>query len=135
MAATLPVPIEFSLPDGWLAPPPDEVGATGVAFVAIEPESRDGFTANITISGELREDTANLEWIADESVQRLGKIGRVQIIKRTQVGSGLAPALTQNLRLATQLHGRPIDLVQSQVFLVMRDTSEPLKRAVIELAL
>ncbi|MCX5129755.1 hypothetical protein OOK25_39665, partial [Streptomyces sp. NBC_00347] len=52
MPTTLPVPIEFRLPEGWQPAPPDEVGAPGVAFVALHPQPDSGFTANITIDGE-----------------------------------------------------------------------------------
>ena len=37
MVSELPVRIEFSLPEGWQATPPDEAGAPGVAFVALHP--------------------------------------------------------------------------------------------------
>ncbi|MEU8568633.1 hypothetical protein AB0C51_09765 [Streptomyces pathocidini] len=135
MATTLPVKIEFSLPEGWQPAPPDEVGAPGVAFVALHPDSRDGFTANITIAGKLREDEADLVAIADESVQRLSTAATVRVAQRTQVGTPEAPALTQTLRVSTALRERPLELVQSQVYLVMRDVHEPAKRAVIELVL
>jgi hypothetical protein len=134
MATTLPVKIEFSLPEGWRPAPPDEVGAPGVAFVALHPQPRDGFTANITIAGNLREE-AGLATIADESVQRLSTAAAVHVAKRTEVGTPQAPALTQTLRISTSLRGRPLELVQSQVYLVMQDVRDPAKRAVIELAL
>ncbi|MBA2944928.1 hypothetical protein [Streptomyces himalayensis] len=169
MATTLPVKVEFSLPEGWQSAPPDEVGAPGVAFVALHPDSRDGFTANITIAGKLRGegdtatgegDTAtgegdlatgegdlatgegdlatyagDLVAIADESVQRLSEAATVRVAKRTHVGTLEAPGFTQTLRISTTLRGWPLDLVQSQVYLVMQDVHDPAKRAVIELAL
>ncbi|MQA11885.1 MAG: hypothetical protein GEU98_25750, partial [Pseudonocardiaceae bacterium] len=67
MATTIPIPVNFRLPDGWQAAAPDEVGAPGAAFVALHPASRTDFTANITISGEYRPDEAALTDIADES--------------------------------------------------------------------
>ncbi|MET8030213.1 hypothetical protein [Streptomyces avermitilis] len=141
MATTLPVKISFSLPDGWQSAPPDEVGAPGVAFVALHPASIDGFTANITIAGRMRNDGATMREIADESVQRLQQAGPVEVIKKQDVGTPDIPGLTdspgvlQNLRLSTTLHGEPLELVQSQVYLGLEDVVAPSQRAVIELVL
>ncbi|MGH3494251.1 MAG: hypothetical protein ACRDRL_20240, partial [Sciscionella sp.] len=96
MASTLPVPIEFSLPQGWQAAPPDEVGAAEAAFVALHPASSKGFTANITISGEVRSDGASLVQVADEAVGRLQRnFGEVALGTRKEAGSGENPGLTQ----------------------------------------
>ncbi|MGY0019105.1 hypothetical protein ACVHNB_08980 [Streptomyces sp. YJ-C3] len=142
MATTLPIKISFSLPDGWQAAPPDEVGAPGVAFVALHPASVDGgFTANITIAGEMRNDGASLSQIADESVPRLSQAGTVRVLKKTEVGTPDIPGLTdspgivQNLILSTTLRGEPVELCQSQVYLGMEDVKNPAKRALIELVL
>ncbi|MFD5796537.1 hypothetical protein ACFWIO_24015 [Streptomyces diastatochromogenes] len=142
MAATLPVKISFSLPDGWQAAPPDEVGAPGAAFVALHPASIDGgFTANITIAGQMRNDSATMWQIADESVPRLEQAGTVEVVKKSEVGTpdipGLtdAPGVVQNLRLHTTLKGEPLELLQSQVYLGMEDVRNTAKRAVIELVL
>lgn len=135
MATTLPVRIEFSLPEGWQPAAPDEVGAPGVAFVALHPESHDGFTANITIAGKFRDDLADLVTLADESVRRLSEAATVRVAKREQGGTPDAPALTQTLRLSGRLRGLPLELVQSQVYLVMQDVHDPAKRAVLEFAL
>lgn len=135
MAATLPVPIEFSLPDGWRAAPPDEVGAPGVAFVALAPGQVEGFIANITISGDRRDDDADLPTIADESVDRLTQRGTVHVADRKPVGGDGAPGLTQRLDVATTIDGEPVDLAQCQVYLELRDVTEPSRRAILELAL
>ncbi|SOD82756.1 hypothetical protein [Streptomyces sp. Ag109_G2-15] len=142
MATTLPVKISFSLPDGWQAAPPDEVGAPGAAFVALHPASIDGgFTANITIAGQMRNDSATMWQIADESVPRLEQAGTVEVVKKSEVGTpdipGLtdAPGVVQNLRLHTTLKGEPLELLQSQVYLGMEDVRNTAKRAVIELVL
>lgn len=135
MATTLPVKIEFSLPEGWQPASPDEVGAPEVAFVALHPESRDGFTANITIAGKIREDLADLVTLAEESVQRLSQAATVRVAKRNQVGTPEAPALTQTLRLSGRLRGLPLELVQSQVYLIMQDVHDPARRAVLEFTL
>jgi len=142
MTTTLPVKISFSLPDGWQAAPPDEVGAPGAAFVALHPASIDGgFTANITISGEMRNDGATLSEIADESVPRLEQAGTVRVLKKVDAGTPDIPGLTdppgilQNLVLSTTLRGEPVELCQSQLYLGMEDVNTPAKRAVLEFVL
>ena len=123
MTTTLPIKISFSLPDGWQVAPPDEVGAPGVAFVALHPASMDEFTANITIAGRVRNDSASLWQIADESVRRLEQAGPVEVIKKREAGTAVVPGLTdapgvvQNLRLSTTLRGEPLELLQSQAYL------------------
>ncbi|MEV8436754.1 hypothetical protein AB0425_05225 [Actinosynnema sp. NPDC051121] len=132
MATTLPVPIEFSLPDGWLSAPPDEVGAPQAAFVALHPGSAAGFTANITISGEARADDVTLAQLAERAAARLERgVGPVEVGRRTELES----AYTQVLRLTAPVGGRPVDLVQLQVFLAMADTRDERRRAVLEIVL
>ena len=137
MATTLPIPIEFELPDGWFAAPPDDVGADGAAFVALHPASeRAGFTANITISGELRMDMATLSDIADESINRLGETaGQVALANRTEVGTADAPGLTQIVTLRPIINGAQRNLAQCQVYLSMVDEEDDRKRAIVQLAL
>ncbi|MGA4879291.1 hypothetical protein [Streptomyces lydicamycinicus] len=134
MATTLPVKIEFSLPEGWQPAPPDEVGAPGVAFIALHPDSRDNFTANITIAGKIRGE-ADLVALAHESVQRLSEGAAVSVAKQAQGGTPEIPALTQTLRISTSVRGFPVELVQSQVYLLMQNVHDPAEHAVIELAL
>ncbi|MFF2203875.1 hypothetical protein [Streptomyces sp. NPDC058145] len=136
MTTSLPVPIDFELPEGWRSAPPDEVGAPGAAFVAVHLPSDGGFTANITIDGEYRPDPATLPEIADESVARLGRaITSVVVTGRRETGSAEAPGLTQTLSFSTIAGGVSRDLVQSQVYMSMLDVSDPHKRAVIRLIL
>ncbi|WP_326610702.1 hypothetical protein OIE62_26290 [Streptomyces scopuliridis] len=136
MPTTLPVPIEFELPEGWRAAPPDEVGAPGAAFVALHPRPDAGFTANITIDGEYRPDAATLPEIAQESVERLSQAtASVVVAGRREVGSADAPGFTQTLAVSAVVGGVPQDLVQSQVYLSMLDVADPRKRAVIRLVL
>ncbi|MGP3981253.1 hypothetical protein [Streptomyces sp. KR80] len=136
MPTTLPVPIEFELPEGWRAAPPDEVGARGAAFVALHPQPDDGFTANITIDGEYRPDEATLSEIAHESVERLRQAATsVVVTGRREIGSADAPGFTQTLAVSTVIGGVRRDLVQSQVYLSMLDVADPRERAVIRLVL
>lgn len=131
MASTLPVPIEFRLPDGWHPAPPDEVGAPEAAFVALHPRPDAGFTANITIDGEFRPGVP-LPKLADESVRRLqGAAESVAVMSRREVGSESAPALTQRLTFSVVLGGLRRDLIQSQVFLSLLDTEHPGEQVVI----
>jgi len=136
MATTLPVPIEFELPEGWHAAPPDEVGAPGAAFIALYPQSDAGFTANITIDGAYRPDAATLPDIAHESVEHLRQAdAMVEVTASREIGSADAPGLTQTLAVAAVVGGVPRDLIQSQVYLSMLDVADPGKRAVIRLVL
>jgi hypothetical protein len=136
MASTLPVPIEFALPDGWLSVSPDEVGTPESAFVALHPPPENGFTANISITGELRTDGASLTQVADESLQRLeGEFGSVRLGTREEVGAPAAPGMTQAVRMSAEVHGTARDLVQLQAFLGMADTRDAERMAVLECVL
>ena len=136
MASTLPTPIEFRLPDEWRPASPDDVGAPTAAFVALVSHPVDGFTANVTIDGELRRDTAPLASLADESVEQLrAAAGSVTVLDRAEVGSASAPALTQTLRVTAPVNGDERDLVQAQVYLSMPDSADPATHAVIRLVL
>ena len=133
MVSELPVRIEFSLPEGWQATPPDEAGAPGVAFVALHPASTNGFTANLTIAGDFRDPGLTMVAIADESVHRLeGVAGSVHVRDRAAVGSVDAPGITQVLDIEM---GPSQRLVQCQVYVSMHDVVDPGRRAVIELVL
>ncbi|WP_431983107.1 hypothetical protein [Streptomyces qinglanensis] len=136
MATTLPVPITFELPDGWRSAPPDSVGAPGVSFVAVYSRSDAGFAANISITGEFRQDDASLSEFADASLQRMRAVAEsVEVVDRREVGSTDAPGLTQMMRFSAVAAGTRRDLVQSQVYLSLLDTDDPRKRAVLQLTL
>lgn len=137
MATTLPVPIQFELPEGWVAAPPDEIGAPGAAFVALHPDAQPtGFTANITIGGEFRPDPASLEDIADESIERLAESTTAATLgSRNEFGDAGAPGLTQLVRIREQVGGVERALTQCQVYLSMSDVDDERKRVVLQLAL
>lgn len=136
MTTTLPVKIDFRLPEGWIPAPPDEVGAPGAAFVALHPESHGGrFRSNITISGEVRPDSMPMALIADESFERLKRGAVAVLADRREIGSPKAPGLTQVVRLSTSIDDEPIELVQSQVYISFQDVDDPTMRAVVELVL
>jgi hypothetical protein len=140
MPATLPVPIRFRLPDGWLPVRPEPgdgwAAAPDVAFAAVHPRPDAGFSANITIDGEIPPDAATLADLADAYVDHLSEIARsVSVAARREVGSAEAPALTQRLTFSAVSGGVRRDLVQSQVYLSLTDVVDPHKRAVVRLAL
>lgn len=136
MATDLPVPIEFRLPDGWHATSPDEAGLPDVAFVALNAATHgSGFTANITVDGEVRVDGASLAEIADESVAGLrGAAPAVTVAHRADLGVADAPGLAQDIRI-TLRDGAVRELVQSQVYLTVPDVTDSGKRAVVRAAL
>ncbi|MGH3762742.1 hypothetical protein [Actinophytocola sp.] len=136
MSTDLPVPMKFQLPDGWHAASPDELGLPDVAFVALNAATHgSGFTANITIDGEVRTDGASLAEIADESVANLRDAApTVTVAQRTDLGGAEAPGLAQDLRV-TLGEGEVRDLVQSQVYLTVPDAEDSGKRAVVRASL
>ncbi|RZS29604.1 hypothetical protein EV193_1197 [Herbihabitans rhizosphaerae] len=136
MATQLPVRIEFALPGGWQAVSPDESGAPHAAFVAVHLSSADGFTANITISGQIREPELTLARIADDSVAQLEEsLESAKVRQRVEEGSLDAPGLSQVVDLVAEVNGQSRELVQCQAYLSMADVRDPDLRAVIELAL
>lgn len=136
MTTELPVPIAFELPDGWHAAPPDEAGAPGAAFVALNAATQGtGFTANITIDGEVRTDGASLTEIADESVANLRAAApTVTVAHRADLGDGETPGLAQDVRI-TLGGGAVRELVQSQVYLTVPDAADSARCAVVRAAL
>ncbi|WP_295150137.1 hypothetical protein [Saccharopolyspora sp.] len=137
MVTSMPVPLNFRLPDGWTPARPDDVGAPGAAFVALRTASQGpGFTTNITIDGGHRSDEVELPTIADESVQQLADAGsQVSVLKRTEVGDAESPGLTQLLKIVTMTGDEVQDLTQCQVYLEMPDVHQPQHRAVVRLVL
>ncbi|ADD40382.1 hypothetical protein [Stackebrandtia nassauensis] len=136
MATNLPIPIEFSLPAGWRPAPPDEVGAPQAAFVALHPRPDDGFTANITISGEFRPDAASLEAIADDALERVRAFAtNVEVSKRKALGTESSPGFAQSVSMTVDVKGRTRDLVQRQLFMAYVDAEDSRKRVVLQLTL
>ncbi|WKD34941.1 hypothetical protein [Streptomyces xanthophaeus] len=135
MPTTLPVPIDFRLPEGWLPARPEGFDP-GVAFAAVHPHPDAGFTANITVDGGFPKDGVTLAEIADASVEHLRTFAEsVEVVHRREAGSEDAPALTQRLSFSAVADGAGHELVQSQVYLSLVDTGDPHKWAMIRLAL
>ncbi|QCD58607.1 hypothetical protein [Streptomyces hawaiiensis] len=136
MPTALPVPIQFELPEGWRAAPPDAVGVPEASFVALHPQPDARFTANVMIDGEYRPDAARLSAIAHDSVERLRQAATsVKVTSHHEIGSADAPGFTQTLAVSAVVGGVARDLVQSQVYLSILDVADPSKRAVIRLVL
>ncbi|MGV9254567.1 hypothetical protein [Streptomyces sp. NPDC003697] len=137
MPTTLPLPLKFRLPEGWLpARPEGGFNTADVAFAAVHPQPDAGFAATITIDGGVPPNAATLTGLADEAAQRLHEIAEsVTVTHRRKVGSADAPALTQRLTFSAVVDGTRRDLIQSQVYLSLTDIVDPHKRAVIRLIL
>lgn len=136
MATELPVRVEFTLPEPWQVVPPDSVGADGAAFVALHHASADGFTANITMSGQLRDPEVDLVWLGDESLARFAANDvETELVSRTEVGTEEYPGLSQVLELDAVVQGEPLRLLQCQGYLSMPDPDHPKKLAVIDVSL
>ncbi|WP_026453124.1 hypothetical protein [Saccharomonospora iraqiensis] len=135
-AATLPVPIEFSLPDGWRSVPPREVDAD-VAFVALHPASRErGFTPNITIDGDVRDSGVPLTEVADERLAELRDArSDVRVEKSEKSGTADNPALMRVVRWTLVQNGKTLDIARVQAFLGFQDIGNPRRRAVLRFAL
>ncbi|MFK0196459.1 hypothetical protein [Streptomyces lavendulae] len=132
MPTTLPVPIDFSLPEGWL---PASAPA-GVAYAAVHPQADAGFAANITVDGGLPREGVTVVELADASVERLREFAEsVTVTSRRELGSDSAPALAQRIAFSALAGDMRQDFVQSQVYLFLTDDVDPRKRALIRLAL
>lgn len=131
----LPFPIECRLPEGWRAVAPHAIGVPDAALVALRPEPGVDFTANITVGGEHRPAEVALPALAEESADRLRRYGQVRIDGRSEVGSATTPCFVQALTLTTVIEGEPRRLAQRQVYVSTQDTTDPSRRAVIELVL
>lgn len=136
MRVTVPVPIQFELPDGWQAVDPDRAGAPGAAFVAVHPATRNGRVANITVGENDRSDNTTLDQIADEALGRLVRVGHgVSLSRRTGYGSDAAPAIAQVATLSVVKDGVAQRLVQYQVFMALVDMANPYRRVILEATL
>ncbi|MEU0443820.1 hypothetical protein ABZ202_29510, partial [Streptomyces sp. NPDC006186] len=111
MPATLPTPIEFRMPQGWLPARPGEVENAPVAFAAVHPHPDNGFAANITIDGDMQMVTVALSDLADAAVERLREVAEsVTVVGRRDVATAGAPSLIQRLAFTAAVHGVRRDL-------------------------
>lgn len=133
MTTTLPVPVRFALPDdAWEPVRPESLGVTNAAFLAVR-RTEATYKPTLTVSGDWREDDADLETIADESVAKLRREGatEVELIKRNVIESEHAPAVTQSIGALAAVEGRVYDLRQAQVVQGLVDVHDPDKRVVV----
>ncbi|WP_233345801.1 hypothetical protein [Saccharomonospora iraqiensis] len=133
----LPVPIEFSLPDGWRSAPPGEVSADGAAFVALKPASiSDGMTPSIVIVGDVQDSTVSLTEVADRSLAALRDRNLdVTVEDRRRSGSADNPGLTQVVGASGVINGKTQNTAQVQTFLGFSDTEDPQRRAILQFVL
>lgn len=104
--------------------------------MALHPPAGKGFTANITISGEIRESYIPLAHVADEALETIQRADpEARLGKRKESGTPANPGLTQSVRLSVLLQGRRVEVRQLQVFLGMWDMREPNRRAVLHIVL
>ena len=134
MTTTLPVPVRFELPnEQWEPMRPEAVGVTNAAFFAVRRGLPGTYDPTLTISGGWRTDGADLEQIADESVEKLRLEGatEVELVKRRVTESEHAPAVTQAIGAMVAVEGRVYDVRQAQVVQGLVDVHDPEKRVVV----
>ncbi|MGY0017864.1 hypothetical protein [Streptomyces sp. cg35] len=136
MPTQLPTAVDFRLPDGWSPASPETCDSFGVSFAALHPHPDDGFTANITLDGEVPPKGTPLTDLADTSLELLALAAEsVHLVDRREVGPEDAPALVQRVVLAAAVEQARRDLAQTQVYLPLVDADDPQKYAVIKLAM
>jgi hypothetical protein len=134
MTTTLPVPVRFELPNAhWEPVRPESVGVTNAAFFAVRRGLPGSYDPTLTISGGWRTDGADLEQIADESVEKLRLEGatEVELLKRRVIESEHAPAVTQAIGAMVAVGGRVYDVRQAQVVQGLVDVHDPEKRVIV----
>lgn len=122
------VPISFRArvpSDDWTTADAAAAEGAGAALLLTHAGGPGAFTTNITVTGEVRPDSPDLEDLADASVLSLRQAAEdVEVLERAAAGSGAAPGLTQMLALRLPAESGPsVPLRQCQVFLAARDTS------------
>jgi len=137
MTSTMPVPFIFELPnEHWRPVEPESLGVHNAAFLAVRDEHTGDYTPTLSISGDWRPDDATLDQIADEAVVLLGRQGtEVELVRRRDAGSEQAPAVFQVLGATAVAEGQTWDIRQGQVFLALKDVTDPRERAVVAITL
>ncbi len=134
--STLPAPVRFTLPDGWVAVPPREVKADNAAFVAVYPEMKGVFTPNITVTGHVRPHYASLEQVAEQALAELRSgASDVQVGERSEIGNASHPGFVRAVRFALPYGGKPLYIVQRQAFFRMRHPRSSAHMAVLQVVL
>ena len=112
-------PISFRLPDGWQQVSPGQLGEPHLDFAAIHLGTHgSGFTANITLNGDLLRNPADLPVRADLAMHLLRERGaEVALARRTGHGNADVPALSQDLLVTTRSGDRTLKLAMSQFYL------------------
>ncbi len=136
MTTTVPVPIEFELPEGWRTAERREADESAAAYVALRTGVPGAFTPNITVTAEYINEDKSLLGIADESVERLRRTAaNVDMTGRRTVASDKAPGVLQTVSMVLHVGGTPVPLVQVQAILVLMDEADERRRATYLFAL
>lgn len=138
MPTTFPIPISFRLPDdAWQAVQPESLGVTNAAFLAVRREHvGSGYAPTITLSGDVLDDGASLEQVADAAVEVLGSQAEdVRLVKRATYGSQTTPGLLQQLDCQIPTEDGPRDIRQLQALIELTDVDDPSRRAVAKVVL
>jgi hypothetical protein len=134
VSKTLPLPIRFELPGPeWQPVEPESVGVSNAAFLAArQPLGSSTYRPTITISGDWRNDDADLEQIADESVVKVQQeAGHARLADRRSVGTDDAPAVVQVISAAATIRGQLHDLRQLQTVAAYVDAEDHTRRIVV----
>ncbi len=136
MTSTVPVPIEFDLPEGWRSAERKGADESSAAYVALRTGVPGTFTPNITVTAELTDEDRSVLKIADESVERLRRTAvNVHMTERRTVASDKAPGVLQTVSMVLPIQGTPVALVQVQAILVLKDEADERRRATYLFAL
>lgn len=128
VADQIDVPIGFDVPTGWRT---GDATRAGVAFLLVRDGDTTGFTPNVTISVTRRDDDADIDEAAAESVRRLASVAtEVSVVDRQDIGNDRAPGVAQVVRMRTAQG----ELVQSQVHLTIPLGDTPGDRLLVEMA-
>jgi hypothetical protein len=121
---TVPVSFRAELPGtGWIEGSREAAEQVGAALLLLHDESG-RFTSNITVTGELHEDTTDLAALADAAVESLTATSTsVTVLERDSMGTPEAPGLMQMLEIVVPHEGEDLLLRQCQVFIAARDSS------------
>lgn len=127
----VPPNLTFRLPAGWRPVPAEMAGAPGLVFIGVHETPDGGFTANVTVGVQASAGPGLVPALAAEAVRRIEATERDVVVQRQDVlGEEPALGLGQQVTFTTDLDGRPVPLVQAQVFLAAADVEDPQRQVV-----
>jgi hypothetical protein len=113
--------VPLVVPPGWELVQPAAVGAPGLALLAVrEGVTTSGFTPTTSVALHDGVVAGEVAVIGSETVRRLdAREHDVRIRRREAIGSGRTEGLAQELRLTTWIDGRPVEVAQLLLVLVL----------------